>query len=59
MKEIREMKKEDLQKRLNELRLELMKERAQSEVGGTPSNPGRVRELRRTIARILTKLNEG
>jgi len=48
----------DLINRLNELRLELAKERAQIAVGGSPSNPGRVKEIRKTIARILTELNK-
>jgi len=59
MKQIREMSREELKKKLNDLRLELMKERAQIAVGGSPSNPGRIKEIRRTIARILTKLREG
>ena len=55
-KEIKEMNEEDLKKKLNEFRLELMKLNAQRKVGGSV-NPGRIRELRRTIARILTELN--
>ena len=53
-KQIREMKLEDLNRRLNELRLELMKELGSVKVGRSVKNPGRIRELRRTIARILT-----
>ena len=51
------MKLDDMKKRLVELKLELSKSRAQIAVGGSAQNPGRVRELRRTIARMLTKLN--
>ena len=46
----------DLIKRLNELRLELAKEKGQIAIGGSPSNPGRIREIKKTIARILTEL---
>ena len=55
-KQIHEAKTEDLKKQLNELRLELSKDRSQIAVGGTPTNPGKIREKRRTIARILTEL---
>jgi large subunit ribosomal protein L29 len=50
------MSRPDLINRLNELRLELAKERGQIAIGGTPSNPGRIKEIKRTIARILTEL---
>jgi len=50
------MSRPDLINRLNELRLELAKEKGQIAIGGTPSNPGRIREIKRTIARILTEI---
>ena len=56
-KELNEMKLEDVKKRLAELKLELSKNRAQIAVGGSAQNPGRVKELRRTIARMLTRIN--
>ena len=58
-RQMKEMSKDDLRKRLSELRLELAKERSQIAIGGIPSNPGRIREIRKTIARLLTKLNGG
>ena len=54
-KQLNEMKNNDLDKRLVEFRLELAKEKAQIAIGGTPKSSGRVREIRRTIAKILTK----
>ncbi|AFD00083.1 LSU ribosomal protein L29P [Methanocella conradii HZ254] len=57
-KEIREMSDDQLQKQLKDLRNELLKERAITATGGAPENPGRIRELRRTIARILTIMKE-
>ena len=58
MREIREMKPEDLNRRLRELRLELMKELGNVKVGRAVKNPGKIRELRKAIARILTVKRE-
>ena len=57
IRELRGMSEKDLTTRLGELRLELSKERAASEIG-TSKNPGRVGAIRREIARILTIQNE-
>ncbi len=46
----------DLVNRLNELKLELVKEKGQIAIGGSASNPGKVKEIKRTIAKILTEL---
>jgi large subunit ribosomal protein L29 len=56
--EIRDMGMEDLKEKLEELRMELLRERSKATAVGVPENPGRVRELRRTIARILTIMKE-
>jgi large subunit ribosomal protein L29 len=53
-KEVRAMSEDQLEKQLKDLRNELLKERAITATGGAPENPGRIRELRHTIARILT-----
>jgi len=53
MRKIREMSKEELDERLKELRMEMIKEKGASEVGGTVKNPGKIKELRKTIARII------
>jgi len=50
------MSRPDLINRLNELRLELAKEKGQIAIGGTPSNPGRIREIKKTIAKISTEI---
>lgn len=57
MREIRKLPKEEKLKRLEELRLELLKLRTQSALG-TLDNPGKIRAIRKTIARILTSLRE-
>lgn len=51
-KKLRGMNEKDIGEKLKELKLELSKDRASSEIG-TVKNPGRIREIRRTIARIM------
>lgn len=58
MKDLRAMSPEDRGKRVAELRTELMRLRTMVEAGGAPENPSQIREIRRTIARILTVENE-
>jgi large subunit ribosomal protein L29 len=52
------MNEQDLGEKLKELRLELFKEKASSEVGASVKSPGRIREIRKTIARIITIKHE-
>ena len=56
--EIRDMNLEEMRARLDEMRSELARERAMAASGGSLENPGRIGELRRTIARLLTVINE-
>ncbi|MEM1515413.1 MAG: 50S ribosomal protein L29 [Candidatus Bathyarchaeia archaeon] len=58
VKEIRGMSREDREKRLAELRAELNRLRMIVMAGGAIDKPARIREIRRTIARILTINNE-
>ncbi|MFZ0966600.1 MAG: 50S ribosomal protein L29 [Candidatus Bathyarchaeia archaeon] len=58
VKEIRDMPTEERIKKLGELRTELLRLKTMIKAGGTVENPARVRELRKTIARILTIENE-
>ena len=53
-KEMKVMNELDLQNKVLELKKELMKINSQIAVGTVPKNPGKVKELKRTIARILT-----
>jgi large subunit ribosomal protein L29 len=57
-KEIRAMDTEARAKKLSELRDELMHERGVAAMGGAPPNPGKIRALRKNIARILTIASE-
>jgi len=52
--EIREMKSKDLEKSLSNFKSELMKLNSQKTSGRMPENPGKIRALKRTIARINT-----
>jgi large subunit ribosomal protein L29 len=54
IKEIKGMTPAEREKRLEELRAELTRARALRTGGGTIESPGRIREIRRAIARILT-----
>lgn len=54
VKEIRDMSPNEKVDELEKLTNELIKERALSSAGGAPENPGRIKELKRTIARIKT-----
>ena len=58
MEEIREMSNEDREDRLQELRTELTKLLTMIKAGGAIENPGRTQVLKKTIARILTVINE-
>jgi large subunit ribosomal protein L29 len=56
--EVRDMSPTERMDELDKLRDELIRERALSSAGGAPDNPGRIGELKRTIARIKTIQNE-
>ena len=58
MEQIREMSYEEREDRLQELRTELTKLETMIKAGGAIENPGRARVLKKTIARILTVINE-
>ena len=55
--EIWEMDIEELDDRLSQLREDLMKIKGVLASGGIPEDIGRVREIKRTIARVLTIKN--
>ncbi|MBU7015330.1 MAG: 50S ribosomal protein L29 [Theionarchaea archaeon] len=51
---IRDMSFEEMKEKRRELRAEYSKEHALLATGTAPENPGRIRALRRTIARLNT-----
>jgi len=56
-RELKQLLPEEREKKLVELRTELVKLRTSVKSGGTVENVGRIRDLKRTIARILTVEN--
>jgi len=52
--ELRDMTPEEREDELEELQTELLNAKAVQAAGGAPENPGRIKELRRAIARIKT-----
>ncbi len=53
-KDLKKMSDSELEKRLKDLRLELMKEKGNVEMGGNVKNPGKIKVIKKTIAKILT-----
>jgi len=58
IRSIREMSAEERQTRLREIRDELMHARGQAAMGGAPPSPGKIRDMRSAVARILTVMKE-
>lgn len=58
MKELRKLKPEQRENRLEQYRKELMSKRSELSAGGSIENPGRIKELKVAIARLLTIKNE-
>jgi len=58
MQEIRDISDEERSKRLSELKTELVRMKTMVKAGGAIENPSRIRELKKTIARIQTVMNE-
>lgn len=56
--EAREEDTKELKQQLSDLQKEIVEERGQIETGGFADNPGRIKEMKKTIARIKTVLNE-
>jgi len=56
--EIRNMNEEEIAEELLKLESELIRERGVVTAGGAPEKPGRIKEIRKTIARIKTVQKE-
>ena len=52
--EIRNMNDSEIVEELRKLELDLIRERGIVTAGGAPEKPGRIRDIRRTIAKIKT-----
>ena len=57
-KELRVINNLDIESKLVELKKELMKINSQIAIGTVPKSPGKVREMKRAIAKILTIKHE-
>ena len=57
-RDIETMSSEQLLRTLDDLKDELLQLRAQLALGGSSSNSGSYKQTRRSIARILTKINQ-
>jgi len=58
MKAVREMNEKDLQSRVIEMRTELSKLEVENAKGTLRKESGKIKPLKRDIARLLTRLNE-
>ena len=58
LKNIHKMSQEERIKSLSDLRVELARLKTMVRAGGAVEKPGKIRELRKTIAQILTIDNE-
>jgi len=57
-KDIWEMEIGDIQEKLIELKTELAKNISKNAAAGVNENPGKIRELKRTIARVITIMSQ-
>ena len=57
-KTIKEFNEKDLQDRLKQVRTELFKLRVESKKGTLRKESGKLKPLRKDVARILTRMNE-
>jgi large subunit ribosomal protein L29 len=56
--EIRNMNADEITEELRKLNSELIRERGTVTAGGAPEKPGRIKDIRRTVARIKTVQTE-
>ena len=58
-KELRKLSSEEMVKRLEEFKKELLKLNVEVATGANPANAGKLRQTKKNIARILTLQQEG
>lgn len=56
--QLRDLSESEMEDKLDEVDTELVKLNAQRATGTPPENPGKIKKLRKTVARIKTILNE-
>jgi len=57
-KELRELPIEELEAKISSMKNDLSKEKAQISSGTKAENPGKIKKIRREIARTFTIINE-
>ena len=57
-KDLRSLSNEELNIRLKEFRKELLKLSVEAASGANPSSPGKIKQVKKNVARILTILQE-
>ena len=58
MKSIRELSEKDLKDRVEQMRTELSKLQTENAKGTLRKETGKIRKVRKEVARLLTRLNE-
>ncbi|AGB03640.1 50S ribosomal protein L29 [Methanoregula formicica] len=56
-KDVKQFSDVELQENMDKLRMDLVQHYGKVSAGGATENPGHIRELRRTIARMMTEQN--
>jgi len=54
----KEMSNSERIEKINELKFEIMKEKGQSVVGGSVTNPGKIKQTKKMIAKLMTAINK-
>ncbi|MFT4312791.1 MAG: 50S ribosomal protein L29 [Candidatus Woesearchaeota archaeon] len=57
-KQMADLDNDQLQKKLSGFQLELMKLEGSAASGASPKNPGQIKQLKKSIARVLTALKQ-
>ncbi len=57
MNDIRKMEDKEIDKKIDEIRKELMVIMTKKSSGANPDNPGKIRAMKRDIARLMTEKN--
>ena len=57
--ELKSMSKEEIESKLKELKMELIKSNAQVATGTVPKNPGQLKQTKKAIAKIRQLLSSG
>ena len=54
--EMENLSVDEMKSKISELKMELIKQNAQVATGTIPKSPGKLREIKKTIARLMTSI---